>query len=198
MDTYYHITETKDLLTIKIIPKLKPIVQFGFILEGLLYIGSSIYFANSIIQSIYNKEFNFLFFVLYCVIHFLVGKKYLQRVFSKETVFVTRNDITVIEKYLGITKKLSLLIIGQINAEFVDQENFTAHPLEGNSIDYTGFGTFNKEIQLLIKDGSIELSIDDSSIRFGKDIASWEYDEIIRRIEGFLGYELKMKSPTLD
>jgi hypothetical protein len=97
-----------------------------------------------------------------------------RQAFNKEIIEITKDRITVIDKSL-LKKKVKIFIVKEISDfDYVGRNKFTPHPLAGNSVDYTGFGVSEKELQYLIEDGTIEITSKQEKIRFGKNIPSWD------------------------
>lgn len=59
---------------------------------------------------------------------------------------------------------------------------------------YAGWGVSEKEVQYVIDDGTIELFYNGATRRFGKNIASWDAEEIISRIERFTEHTFNRKT----
>ena len=75
-----------------------------------------------------------------CVLYFIAGRKYLNRVFYKEIIEVNRDKLTIIDKYLTSSATISFPLREISSIGFVGQYNYTRHPLESNTMDITGFG----------------------------------------------------------
>lgn len=186
--------ESEDKLTIEILPSMKTIVRLGLVFKGILIIGCSIFITIIILTTISDITIASLVFIAMCVIYFIAGKKYLNRVFYKEIVEVNRKDLTIIDKYLTSRETISFPLTKISSLGFVGQHNYTRHPLDNNTMDVTGFGVAEREVQFLIEDGTIEIYCNGVTRRFGKNIASWDAEEIVNKIKRFAGNRLKVNN----
>jgi hypothetical protein len=177
--------ETEDKLTIVILPIMKPITKTGIAFMGILAIGLSITFTIVILYSLFDMGFMALVFGSFAAFGFYVGMKYLERAFNKEIIEITKDSITIIDKYLLKKEVKTFMVTEILNLDFVGRNNFTPHPLTGNSVDYTGFGVSEKELQYVIEDGAIEISSKQETKRFGKNIPSWDTEVIMTRVKKF-------------
>ncbi len=185
-------TETDSRLTIEIIPLIKPIEKIVFIFKTLFYVGIALGCLALIIFQY--KDFNLvvLYFFGVLILYFLAGRNYFNNTFYKEIIEVTKDDMKVIDQYL-FAEKIRIYPIAEIaHIGFVGQRKYTRHPLDGDSMDFNGFATMEKEMQYLIKDGTIEIFYNGAGRRFGKNLPSWDAEEIIQRITAFAGNNLSM------
>jgi hypothetical protein len=179
-------SEDNDKLTILILPLMKPIVRTGLAFIGLLVIGLSIIFAGVVLYSLVDMGFMALVFGSFAAFGFYLGIMYVNRAFNKEIVEVTRDSITITDKYLWNKKANTFAIEEIVGLDFVGLNKFTAHPLAGNSIDYTGFGVSETELQFIIEDGAIEIASKQEKRRFGKNVPSWDAEIIVARLMKFI------------
>jgi hypothetical protein len=184
--------ESEVKLTIEILPSMKTIVRFGLIFKGILIIVSSIFIITAILTTISDMTVASLVLIGMCVLYFIAGRKYLNRVFYKEIIEVNRDKLTIIDKYLTSSATISFPLREISSIGFVGQHNYTRHPLESNTMDITGFGVAEKEVQYVIEDGTIEIYCNGITRRFGKNIASWDAEEIVNKIKKFAGNSLGM------
>jgi hypothetical protein len=132
--------ESEVKLTIEILPSMKTIVRFGLIFKGILIIVSSIFIITVILTTISDMTVASLVLIGMCVLYFIAGRKYLNRVFYKEIIEVNRDKLTIIDKYLTSSATISFPLREISSIGFVGQYNYTRHPLESNTMDITGFG----------------------------------------------------------
>jgi hypothetical protein len=185
--------ETEDKLTIVILPLMKPIVKTGLAFIGLLAIVLSITFGVVILYSLMWMGFMALVLGSFAAFGFYLGTKYIGRAFNKEIIEITRDRITIINKSL-LKKEAKTFSVKEISdLDFVGRNTFTPHPLTGNSVDYTGFGIPEKELQYLIEDGAIEITSKKEKIRFGKNIPSWDAEVVVTRVMKFTNGQIGKK-----
>ena len=186
--------EGKDKLTILILPLMKPIVRTGLAFIGLIVCGLSIVFAGVVLNSLVDMGFMALVFGSFAIFGFYLGTKYINRAFNKEMVEITRGSITITDKYLWNKKANTFAIHEIVGLDFVGRNKFTPHPLAGNSIDYTGFGVSETELQFIIEDGSIEIASKHEKRRFGKNVPSWDEEIIVERLTKFINGRTEEKN----
>lgn len=192
MEENLKFTETNTQLKIEIIPVIKPIEKIVFILKTVFYAGIGIGFMAVLIFQM--KDLGFMLIGLFAVVavYFLVGRTYFNNTFYKEIIEVTKDDIKVIDQYL-FAKKIRVFPIAEIaHIGFIGQRQYTRHPLDGDNMDFNGFATMEREMQYLIKDGTIEIFYNGAGRRFGKNLPSWDAEEVIKRIAAFTGNNLNM------
>jgi hypothetical protein len=80
---------------------------------------------------------------------------------------------------------------------FVGAENYTQHPLDGNFVDIAGTRSMESLVRYQITDGNIMLIYGKRQIRFGKNIPSWDTEEIVAAIEKYTGRNFTPK-PKMD
>jgi len=186
--------ESEGKLTIEILPSMKTIVRLGLVFKGIFIIGCSIFTTIIILTTISDITIASLMLIAMCIIYFIAGKKYLNRVFYKEIVEVDKNNLTIIDKYLTSKETISFPITEISSIGFVGQHNYTRHPLDNDTMDFTGFGVAEREVQFLIEDGTIEIYCNGVTRRFGKNIASWDAEEIVNNIKRFAGNRLTVEN----
>jgi hypothetical protein len=64
------------------------------------------------------------------------------------------------------------------------------------SIDATGWQASETETQMLIEDGTIQFFCNGATLRFGKNVASWDAEKIIQKIEAFAQNDLSTDDKT--
>ena len=192
MEENLKFTETDSQLTVEIVPVIKPIEKIVFIVKTVFYVGIGIGLMAVLIFQMRDLSFILLGFFAILAVYFLVGRTYFNNTFYKEIIEITKKDITVIDQY-PFSKKLKTFPIADIShIGFVGQRKYTPHPLDGNTMDFNGFATMEKEMQYLIKDGTIEIFYNGAGRRFGKNLPSWDAEEIIEKITAFTGNNLSI------
>ena len=183
--------QTNDKLTIVIPSPVKPIVKYGLAFQGILFLGLSIAFAGVIVYSLNDMGFMAILFASFSVLGVYSGFRYLSRAFHRELIEVTNDKLTVTDKYL-FRSYVSVFKISDIQTlNVAGRNNFTSHPLEGKSLDYTGFGVSEKELQYIVEDGVIEIADKNKTKRVGKNLPSWDAEEITKKIKEFTAISMQ-------
>lgn len=186
--------KNSDSLRVNIKPTIKSIIKFGFAFQGILImiicIGGLI--AGVAVLTSELPIFSLLIFAV-TIFFIVIGKKYLDEVFYDEYILVNHKSLKLIHK-TWCTEKEHTFTINEIQfLGFTGMHEFTRHPMEGDTVDFTGLGTGERELQFLIAEGTMEIRTEHNLIKFGKNITSWDADEITQQLENYLGDKLKNK-----
>lgn len=164
----------------------KSILKFGFLLRAcfilFFVIGAALLGVNFFKDSIVGAFVCFLISLVLFIIFF----KILDAAFFKEQLIVTKEDITIIHKNLSNTKKYVFNLNNIKSFGFADQ-HYTKHPLDNPVIDFTGLAAQERELQYVIDEGNIRIETDTKNIKFGKNMPSWDVEELVEKIELFTG-----------
>ncbi len=192
--------ETDDLLTIEVIPKMKPIIVLGLILQGLLYTSLPVgllFVAYTTFIEVNDLSLSwFPILVVVAVFYFIAGIVYLKRVFAKEIVKVTKDTLTLEISEFFLTRKRTYKIEKIAHFAYSGREDFTRHPLAKDQYDITGLGAEESEIQYLIEKGTLTFFYEGTTTQFGKNVDSEDAEEIIRKIEKHTGNNLSSDDRT--
>ena len=176
-----------DDLSIDLKPNVKPIVKFGFVFQGVLIIISIPLLLLLGLEIKNDLPLLSLLPFAGALVFLYAGKKYLENVYYKETIRVSSTEITVIIKKLAQSREHTFAIKDITSFGYAGEEVFTKHPMHNDVIDFTGLATTERELQFLIAEGTLEIETAEQRFRFGKNIASWEAEEVIVNIEAYLG-----------
>ncbi|MFB3389851.1 hypothetical protein [Flavobacterium sp. LAR06] len=161
----------------------KAILKFGFGFTAFVSLSATVGFVFIGISQIKEDTlFSLLFFALAFFLY-IVAKRYIASAFYSEYVIVNNKALKVVYKSLGKFKETEFGLEKIIHIKYIGEENFTKHPLDNETMDYIGFGTAEKEMQYIISMGTIEIKSDETQLRFGKNIPSWEAERVVSDIE---------------
>jgi hypothetical protein len=175
-----------DSLDIDLNSGSRSILKVGFLIRASFFlifvIGAALLGINIFKDS--------LIMALVCfsisIVLFLVIFKMLNAAFFKESLIVTKNSITVIRKNLSATKNYEFDLDKIKYFGFADQ-HYTKHPLDNPIVDFTGLGTQEREMQYVIDEGNVKIETASGSMKFGKNMPSWDVEELVEKIERFTG-----------
>ena len=184
-----------DPLIINLKPKIKSAIKIGFVFQGVLILLLTIALFSLSIQAFLSITIISILCIVGAIIYFIVGRNYLRNVFYKEQITVSKNELTIIYKSLGINKTYDFDLNDIKYFGHVGTVEYTEHPMNNPIIDFTGLGVGERELQFLIDDGTIEIATSDETIRFGKNMTSWDTEEIIEQIEQYTGKKFISKKP---
>ncbi len=175
-----------DSITIELNTETRSILKIGFVVRACVIlffvIGVALFglyiFKDSIIGAI-------ICFIIVFIL-FRIFFKMLNAAFFKEYLIVTKDSITVVLKNLSTVKKSVVKLNSILYFGFADQY-YTKHPLDNTIVDFTGLAAREKELQYVIDEGNIKIETEAKSIKFGKNMPSWDVEELVEKIEGFTG-----------
>ena len=181
-------------LFIDLKPETKAVIKIGFAFMGFLImlgVAAFLFMALTIITDITVLA---VFLIGAAILFFYISKKYFQNVFYKEKIIVEGDKLIVSNKSWG-TEKVYEFNINDINFfGHVGMREYTEHPMNNNVVDFTGLGTGERELQYLIDDGTIEIETEDEVLRFGKNMSSWDTEEVIAKIEKYTNRKFTNKN----
>ncbi len=183
-----------ESFTIKLNSGSNSILKIGFLFRAIFILifvlGSALLGLNIIEDSLIGALICFAI----CFVLFLVFYNILNAAFFSESLIVTKQTVTVIHKNLGNTKK-SLINFNEIKYfGFADQQ-YTKHTMDNPILDITGLATQERELQYIIDEGTIQIETSSKTLKFGKNMPSWEVEEVIEEIEQFTGLRFKTPIP---
>jgi len=174
---------------------VKPVIRAGLIFQGVLFVlmlpalvimGMQIY-----------RDLPLLSLLPFggCIFFFFIARRYLGNVFFKEYLLLTPETISVVQRRLGDETRVDFAVDDIKYFSFAGFREYTSHPMDNKVVDFTGLGTTERELQFLIDDGTIEIETSDKAFRFGKNVPSWEAEEVIAAVEGYLKKKFISKYP---
>ncbi len=120
------------------------------------------------------------------VVLFRIAYKMLGSAFSKESVLISPESITIIQVSAGTTTQHKFKLDDIVYLGYANQQ-YTAHQMDNPVVDFTGLGVGERELQYVIDEGNIRLQTRDKVIKFGRNMPSWDVEEVIERIESITG-----------
>jgi hypothetical protein len=128
---------------------------------------------------------------IFLIIVILASRTYFASIFMSEHIIVDCHKLSYKKTVLFFTKTIVFPIDKPISIKHIGRQKFTKHPLDSGTIDYTGLGTAERELQYLIKDGTMELTGGKTKLIFGREISTWDAEVIISKIHKFIHKETK-------
>lgn len=128
--------------------------------------------------------------------------RYTTKITELEIITLSNDTLTLINKSLfrESTSKFDFKKVS--NMKFAGFEKYTDHPLKGESFDYLGFQTVDKQIQTIHEEGTISFMYEGKQIYFGKRLPSWEVEKIAEAIiskrEGSIEFDSLYEIETED
>lgn len=173
----------KDQLILQLNHSTSSVLKIGFGFQGvIMLLAGGGYFLFGIYMCIMNPVLGLLTLGA-GVLLLLISKNYLNNLTHQE-------EIIVDDDFLKIkinNKEYSFLLKDIKRFEHVGSIQYTDHPMNNEIVDFTGLNTTERELQYLIDDGTIEIETEDEKFRFGKNMTSWDTEELILKIEQYTG-----------
>ena len=164
----------------------KSILKIGFLIRACFIL---FFVIGTALFGLYIFKVSIIIAIVCLIITFIMFRiffKMLNAAFYKEYLIVTKESITVVLKNLSSTKK-NVFKLNTINYFGFANQYYTKHPLDNQIIDFTGLAAREKELQYVIDDGNIKIETGTKSIKFGKNMPSWDVEELVEKIELFTG-----------
>ncbi len=175
--------------------KLITISSFGRgktfeLIYGLAFILSAIYFAIEMGNSWDKNKGAVIFCFVFMIVFTIAAYRVLNKIAETEKLFINKERLDIITTRLLIFEKRSYVLAEISDFHFDDVETPRA-PLEGDTVDYFGFQGDRKVIKDLFADGKASFLYRGRRVRFGKALASWEFNELEVLLYGMSGNDLR-------
>ena len=110
--------------------------------------------------------------------YIIAGYRFAAKASRMETLLVTSNTLELIEQGWFHRRKKKFDKAKISGLRFVEKPVLTAHPLAGLTFDYLGFQTTQQVINEMYGDNRIAFDYNGTTISFGKNLYSWDYEEL--------------------
>lgn len=198
MPASINFTSTENGCEITISNKLRSGVRILFYIQFIVCLVFGALFFAMMFQSLDAPVLLSLFTAGAAVVYVLAAYRYIERVREKEIIHITPESISISKKKI-LGKETSIYEMKHIrNLRYELPPVYTDHPLKGESFDYLGFQTRDKEIQQLHDEGRLTFFYDGQEVRFGKMLASWDAEEIGEKIRDITGTTLDMGAESMQ
>ncbi len=181
----------KQPLRINLQPKIKPIIKAVLSLRGflmlLIALGALHTGITFLKESLLVALICFAGFVLFVIL----AKKFLEQVFYHEYLELKPEGISLHYKTFLQQKETFFEKENIKQFGFAGQVPYTHNAMHNPVFDITGLEASEKELQYVIDKGTLEIETEDGKHRFGKNMASWDAEEIIAQVEQYYGRAFK-------
>ena len=131
--------------------------------------------------------------LIYTFLYVMLARSFIRRLTQHELITVSPTTLSLTDEYIFGRSKRSYKLEHIKTIFFAGAENFTAHPLDGNYGDL-GFRGMEALVQYQISDGSMMMMYGSRQIRFGRNVPSWDAEEIVQAIGEHIGRSLIPKA----
>lgn len=170
--------DTKDKL-------LYLIYAMAFIFTSLIFIWVFLYENMDLFVTLLVLGFVILLIVVFF--------RFFRRATEFEKLIIDATQLTIVKGSFFGTSKAFYELSKISNFSHLEKPVLTDHPLNGQSFDYFGFQTEQNVINEMHGDNRISFKYGDKYITFGKDVFSWEFEEIEIAIYNVSGNDLRYK-----
>lgn len=180
-------------LSIELKPETKKVIKYGFAIQASFMV---IITAVMIVFAFLALRESLIWFALIMIVALLflyISKNYLNNLFLKEFIVIEGNSLKILIKKIEKTNTYEFNLNDIVFFGHAGSRKYTEHPMTNHVVDFTGLGTVERELQYLIDEGTIEIETEHKKLRFGKNMTSWDTEEIISEIEAFIGRKLVTK-----
>jgi len=128
---------------------------------------------------------SFLVFFAAMIAFFIITVRFGNRAFASKKLWIDAEHLVLIDKSWFRSGSQTFEKSKITRFLFHDRAELTDHPLAGQSMDYLGFQTEQKVINEMYGENRISFDYEDGrTISFGKDLYSWDYDQLKELIFG--------------
>ena len=104
--------------------------------------------------------------------------RFAKRAAESEQLYIDKEKFEIIRKNF-LKKSVLYFELSEISHfKFHERPKFSPHPLKGETFDYLGFQTEQQVISDVHTEGRISFMYKGKEIKFGKDLYSWNFEEL--------------------
>jgi hypothetical protein len=115
----------------------------------------------------------------------------------QEKIFLDDRELIIMAKGVRTMKRQVFDLASVTHFRFLDKPRMAPHPLAGQSFDYLGFQTEQQVINEMHGDNRIAFDYDGRVVKFGKNVYSYDFEEILRLLESY-GYRSQVETVAMD
>lgn len=180
-----------DHLLIVLGNRIQPRIRVLFWAEFVLTTGMATVFLMRALPA-ENGWLNWAGGVGAAILYLLAAYRFLSRMLFDEKILLDDHSLTVIHRTPFFLQTNSYLWSDIGPLHYTGKSAKTDHPLKGKCYDYLGFETQEHLIQNLHHDGNLSFTYKGMPVRFGKNVFSWDAEEIVRMMKLFKGENLNL------
>jgi len=167
-------------------PKLLNLFYFaGFFFTGLTIL------KKIATESRGDNTLTIILLMIFPLVLFLAAYRFANKAVQTEKLIVNKKQLTLVRAGLFSSKKSTYDISHIENFRHLDKPKISKHPLAGDSFDYNGFQTGQHLANELHGDNRIAFDYKGSTIKFGENIYSWDYNQLEVILYDITGNDLR-------
>lgn len=129
--------------------------------------------------------------MIFPLVLFVAAYRFANKAVQTEKLIVSREQLTLVRAGLFSSKKNTYDISHIENFRHLAKPQITKHPLAGESFDYNGFQTGQHLANELHGDNRIAFDYKGSTIKFGENIYSWDFNQLEVALYDITGNDLR-------
>jgi hypothetical protein len=190
MVTSFKIEHSNDGKIIKLSAPLSNRVKILDLFYALMFLAATIIFGYMFVTQ-WSLSISATIISGLAVFAFAIAfYRFFNKATETEKLFVKKNRLEIVNAGFLKMKRKSFIVNEISDLKFNEKEKFEPHPLKGETFDYLGFQTDQQVIQDLHSEGRVSFNYRGSLHRFGKELASWEFNELEDLIYELTGNDL--------
>ena len=138
-----------------------------------------------------------IFLLAFSIARFVASYRFGRSSVLEQHLFIDSNELILMDKAIRIQKRQVFELSSVTHFRFLAKPEMSRHPLAGESFDYLGFQTEQKVINEMYGDNRLVFDYNGTTVKFGKNIYSWDFDEIIHVLR-FYGYDANQPTTAMD
>jgi hypothetical protein len=167
-------------------PKKLHLIYFTvFFLFGLLFLKMTLGPEEA------NTNFQLIVGLLVSAFMILLAYRFANKAVQSEKLIVSKDNLTLVKAGLFTSQKRIFDVTHIQNFRHLAAGKISKHPLAGDSFDYTGFQVREQLANSVHQDNRLAFDYKGSSIKFGENIYSYEYDELEAILYNITGQDLR-------
>jgi hypothetical protein len=153
-------------------------IKILFATEGFVLLVCGYALAYQIVD-FFPEQLVAFFLLLPIDLLFIVGgARFVIKIFDDEEITISSDALTIRERKWLIKKSNVYSLQDVHDVCYTGYAKKTDHPLKGNSYDYFGFETREKEISRLHDEGHVNFQYNNKTVRFGSNLCTWDAQRI--------------------
>lgn len=190
MSNHIFYSEENGVLRITIKPALKMIIRIIYTGLIVLLVGSLLVSSWLIYQNGADLSLIGLFTLAWLFIIFFVFRKLLNRLYYSDVIELSKAELQLIRKKLFVAKS-NTIPLSEI--KHIYYHDWATH---SGGYDVTGLHFAQSEVDFTIATGKLVIETRSGVFYLGKDISSWDGEELLQRIEAFAGHRFPIQKPN--
>jgi hypothetical protein len=188
------ISQQGNTTTITLAPKARLSKKIFVIFACMMLLLYTITISYTFIK--HGTIIDFAISLAFIIVAVIILLNILATTWYKEQVTLSANtlSITLAKPWRANTTQFAIDSISTVT--YLGYEQAMAHPIGSTSTDFTGLAEREQMVNSINHQGNIAFTYDDSLIRFGKNIPSWDAEHVIDTINNYIAIPSLTSQPN--